>query len=146
MGEPVRILDLARDLITLSGLRPGEDIEIVYSGVRPGEKLYEELSIKGEDVSQTSHPKIGIWRTRHADWIAICKAIDEMIAMADNADSDRLQAAFQSIVPEYSPDPNKSLRVPGGHPPDSVSPSESDGTDSASPAWDQARATGLDPV
>ncbi len=146
MGEPVRILDLARDLITLSGLRPGEDIEIVYSGVRPGEKLYEELSIKGEDVSQTSHPKIGIWRTRRSDWTAICKAIDEMIAMADNADPDQLKAAFQSIVPEYSPDPNKSLRVPVGHPPDSVSPSESDGTDSASPAWDQAQASGLDPV
>ena len=146
MGEPVRILDLAHDLITLSGLRPGEDIEIVYSGVRPGEKLYEELSIQGEDVSRTSHPKIGIWRTRHADWNSICTAIDEMSAMADNADPERLQAAFQSIVPEYCPDPNKSLRLPDGASPDSVSPSENGTSQSASPAWDQARATGLDPA
>lgn len=62
MGEPVRILDLARDMITLSGLRPYEDIDIVFTGLRPGEKLFEELEVSGESISKTRHPKIFIGR------------------------------------------------------------------------------------
>ena len=60
MGEPVRILDLANDTITLSGLKPGEDIEIVFTGVRAGEKLFEELEITEERLARTRHPKIFI--------------------------------------------------------------------------------------
>src|SRR3989339_1665037 len=62
MGEPVKIVDLANMLITLSGFRPGEDIEIVFTGPRPGEKLFEELRIEGEGMQRTRHPKIGIWK------------------------------------------------------------------------------------
>ncbi|MFL6289916.1 MAG: polysaccharide biosynthesis protein [Thermoanaerobaculia bacterium] len=62
MGEPVRILDLARDLITLSGFRPYEDVDIVFTGLRPGEKLFEELEVSGESISKTRHPKIFIGR------------------------------------------------------------------------------------
>ena len=62
MGEPVRILDLARDLVTLSGLRPYEDIDIVFTGLRPGEKLFEELEVSGESIAKTRHPKIFIGR------------------------------------------------------------------------------------
>lgn len=58
MGEPVKIVDLARQMIELSGLRPDEDIEIVFTGLRPGEKLFEELSHKGENITPTNHPKI----------------------------------------------------------------------------------------
>src|SRR5205823_6251201 len=58
MGEPVRILDLARDLIRLSGLEVGRDIEIVYTGIRPGEKLVEQLSASGEEYEPTCHEKI----------------------------------------------------------------------------------------
>lgn len=105
MGQPVRIIDLARDLITLSGLRPDEDIEIVFSGVRPGEKLYEELSIEGEDVSRTSHPKIGIWRRRPDDFNRICRGIDDLIAVADQASLHDIREVLQQIVPEYVPDP-----------------------------------------
>lgn len=62
MGEPVRILDLAKETITLSGLRPFIDIEILFTGIRPGEKLFEELDAKGEKVAKTRHPKIFIGR------------------------------------------------------------------------------------
>jgi FlaA1/EpsC-like NDP-sugar epimerase len=64
MGEPVRIADLARDLISLSGLTPGEDVEIRYTGVRPGEKLFEELSVDAETADKTRHPKIFVGRAR----------------------------------------------------------------------------------
>jgi FlaA1/EpsC-like NDP-sugar epimerase len=60
MGESVRILDLARDIILLSGLKPFEDVEIVFTGLRPGEKLHEELQLSTESVSSTRHPKIRI--------------------------------------------------------------------------------------
>jgi len=58
MGTPVKIADMARDLIQLSGKEPDRDIEIVFTGLRPGEKLYEELITRGEGIVQTSHKKI----------------------------------------------------------------------------------------
>lgn len=103
MGEPVKIVQLARDLITLSGLRPNEDIEIKFTGIRPGEKLFEELSITGENASQTQHPKIGIVTKRPEDFERVCEAIDELIAMADAATPDEIRAALRRAVPEYTP-------------------------------------------
>ncbi len=64
MGEPVKIIDLATELIKLSGLRPGVDIDITFTGIRPGEKLFEELSTKGEDMVPTKHEKIFVWQRR----------------------------------------------------------------------------------
>lgn len=58
MGQPVRVFDLAKEMIKLSGLKPFEDIDIIFTGVRPGEKLFEELQTTGEEVTKTSHPKI----------------------------------------------------------------------------------------
>jgi FlaA1/EpsC-like NDP-sugar epimerase len=101
MGEPVRIVDLARDLITLSGFRPGEDIEIVFSGVRPGEKLFEELSIEGEDVSRTSHPKIGIWTKRSVDWDDLKQIMDGLMRDADTLDRETTRERLRRIVPEF---------------------------------------------
>ena len=60
MGEPVKILDLAEDMIRLSGLQPYEDIDIIFTGIRKGEKLFEELEITGENLLKTKHPKIFI--------------------------------------------------------------------------------------
>ena len=79
MGEPVKIVDLANLLITLSGLRPGEDIEIVFTGPRPGEKLFEELRIEGEDMQQTSHPKIRIWKNIPMDRVRLRAGIADLL-------------------------------------------------------------------
>ncbi len=104
MGEPVKIVDLAREMITLSGLRPGEDIEIVYTGVRPGEKLYEELSVLGEDMGPTTHEKIYVWRNRPEDWSRVCKSITDLVAVADELSEDQLKRRLGEIVPEFTPD------------------------------------------
>ncbi len=110
MGEPVRILDLARDMITLSGLRPSVDIEIVFTGKRPGEKLYEELANEGENLGATSHPKIGIWKYRPENRELVLAGIERLIALADTADTTEIQTELKTIVPEYDPNGNSSPR------------------------------------
>ena len=101
MCERVKFVDLARDLITLSGFRPGEDIEIKFTGMRPGEKLFEELSIEGEDVSRTAHPKIGIWRKKPEDWTSTVSSLQQLIADADTLDRDSLRDRMKALVPEF---------------------------------------------
>lgn len=105
MGEPVKIVDLARDMITLSGLRPGTDIEIVFSGTRPGEKLYEELANEGEGVGDTAHPKIGIWKRKSLNFERVRDGIHRLIEMADSADATRQRAMFKELVAEYDAGP-----------------------------------------
>lgn len=112
MGEPVKIVDLARDLITLSGLKPGEDIEIVFSGIRPGEKLYEELSTEGEDISQTAHPKIGIWRNRPVDWEALNTWISDSLVRANQFSREELRRHIKTIVPEFYVEEPKTVIQP----------------------------------
>ncbi len=102
MGEPVRIVDLASLLIQLSGLRPGEDIEIVFTGPRPGEKLFEELRIEGEDMQQTGHPKIRIWKNIVMDRTRLRAGISELIATAGRQDPASLVVKIKELVPEYS--------------------------------------------
>jgi FlaA1/EpsC-like NDP-sugar epimerase len=103
MGQPVRILDLARDLILLSGLRPDVDIPIVFTGLRPGEKLYEELSIKGENMLPTRHPKIAIWKTIAAPASRVQKMIDELEPLQHCTSRERILRALQEFVPEMKP-------------------------------------------
>ena len=103
MGEPVKIVDLAREMITLSGLRPGEDIEIKFTGVRPGEKLYEELSVTGENMGRTTHEKIFVWRNRKEDWPRVCRLMDEIVTVDDQLPADRLKERLAEIVPEFTP-------------------------------------------
>jgi FlaA1/EpsC-like NDP-sugar epimerase len=103
MGEPVRIVDLARDLIRLSGLSPDEDIEIKFTGVRPGEKLFEELAVDDENVDKTAHPKIYVGRFRPHPWGAVVRALEALHALTDAPDADEIRAAFAALVPEYRP-------------------------------------------
>jgi FlaA1/EpsC-like NDP-sugar epimerase len=105
MGEPVKIVDLARDLITLSGFRPEEDIEITFVGIRPGEKLYEELAIEGEDVSRTAHPKIGIWQNRPVEWEALLEAIKGLLDTADDLSREEARGKLKEVVPEFHLEP-----------------------------------------
>jgi len=111
MGEPVRIVELARDMITLSGLRPDIDIDIVFSGKRPGEKLFEELLSVGEDIGDTSHPKIMIWKHRPEDREAVHGGVERLTAMADTFTNGQIQAELKSIVPEYAPDSEGTRQV-----------------------------------
>jgi FlaA1/EpsC-like NDP-sugar epimerase len=114
MGEPVKIVDLANLLTTLSGLRPGEDIEIVFTGVRPGEKLFEELRIEGEDMQETGHPKIRIWKNIPMDRPRLRAGIAELLDIARRQEHTELTAQIRDLVPEYAPDNN------GGHAPSAV--------------------------
>jgi FlaA1/EpsC-like NDP-sugar epimerase len=113
MGQPVRIADLARDLITLSGLRPGEDVEIEFTGMRPGEKLFEELSVDSEHADGTRHPKIFVGRFRPCDWDELRRLLG-ILASAPAHDGDAIRLALQLLVPEYSP-----TGLPRAQPPES---------------------------
>lgn len=102
MGEMVKIADLARDLIRLSGLEEGTDIEIRYSGMRPGEKLYEEVLFGHEDVRSTEHPKV--LRVLAADTeLEIIPRIDELIRMVtlQTVSDAALRSAVTNLVPDF---------------------------------------------
>ncbi|MGA1979678.1 MAG: nucleoside-diphosphate sugar epimerase/dehydratase [Sedimentisphaerales bacterium] len=101
MGEPVKIVDLAKELITLSGFSPEEDIEIKFTGIRPGEKLFEELSIKGEDMQPTSHPKIAIWKNIVKDRDKLRAGINELVSIAKTSSCDEIFKKLKEVVPNY---------------------------------------------
>jgi FlaA1/EpsC-like NDP-sugar epimerase len=104
MGTPVRIYDMARDIITLSGLKPDEDIEIKFTGLRPGEKLNEELIMDGEDIAKTENPEIMVLRTSKClSYKDISKSIDNLVKLAQASDSNGIKNELKSIVPEYTP-------------------------------------------
>jgi FlaA1/EpsC-like NDP-sugar epimerase len=101
MSEPVKIVDLARELITLSGFRPGEDIEMVFTGPRVGEKLFEELSIEGEDMQRTRHPKISIWKNIPMDREGLRAGINELVNIAKGENNSQIAQKIKELVPEY---------------------------------------------
>ena len=100
MGEPVRIYDLAKNLITLSGLIPDKDIEIKITGLRPGEKLFEELLSAEDGTEKTTHRKIFTAKIKEIDKAELDKQIAEIVEITDG---DKVVAALQKIVPTYTP-------------------------------------------
>lgn len=120
MGTPVKIADLANDLIRLSGKEPGRDIEIVYTGLRPGEKLYEELITRAEDVCETTHEKImvlqhnGRWnwngfksQDRFRNWLN--GEIEDLQVIAKTHDASAIKSKLREVVSEYTPQETKCV-------------------------------------
>jgi len=104
MGEQVKVVDLARNMIVLSGLVPDQDIQIVYSGLRPGEKLYEELFEETEQVEPTAHAKI---RRAISPPAIQSDRLDRVVAHLETAlshgDDDELIRRLNEAVPSYTP-------------------------------------------
>lgn len=101
MGQPVRIYDLAVDLIKLSGLKLNEDIEIEIIGLRPGEKLYEELLMDEEGLSETRYEKIRVGRPGEIDYLKLKKTLDELIPILKFSDKNKIVDRVKDIVPTY---------------------------------------------
>ena len=100
MGEPVKILDMAKKMIRLSGLVPGKDIEIVFTGLRSGEKLYEELLIDDKNLVKTENKRIFVAQMGEIDPIDVCGKIKNLIDKAYQETTD-IRADIKEIVPEY---------------------------------------------
>jgi FlaA1/EpsC-like NDP-sugar epimerase len=103
MGEPVKIVDLARQLIELNGLRPDEDIEIEYVGLRPGEKLFEELSHQGENIKPTNHPKIMRFVAQPLALDEVRRTLQELTLDMHQLEPGQLKLRIKKAVPEYQP-------------------------------------------
>jgi FlaA1/EpsC-like NDP-sugar epimerase len=102
MGEPVRIMDLAETLITLSGFKPHEDIKIIEIGMRPGEKLYEELKFEAEEAVPTAHPKIFINRLATLEPETIRMALRRLSELVRDRDEAELRSFLNELLPEAS--------------------------------------------
>ena len=112
MGEPVKILEMAKDLIRLSGKEPGRDIEIVFTGLRPGEKLYEELITEGEGIVKTAHEKIMVlrpnakwkhWEEKESFRKYLEDSIEELLEAAARHEGNAIKQKLRELVPEYQP-------------------------------------------
>lgn len=102
MGEPVKIIDLAKDLIRFSGFEPNVDIPIKITGLRPGEKLFEELLLDEEGIKGTKHNKIYIGKPTYIDYKLLLKSINELGNVAENGEDKDIKGYLKSIVPSYT--------------------------------------------
>ena len=118
MGTPVKIADMARDLIRLSGKEPEIDIKIIFTGLREGEKLYEELITVGEDILPTGHEKVMVLRSNNHSNDSpslleargnLDKAIDALAKDSQRHDTKTIKKKLKEIVPEYTPQENDAV-------------------------------------
>lgn len=116
MGQPVKIAEMAADLIRLSGKEPDRDIEIRFIGLRPGEKLFEELITEDEGVVPTPHEKIMVLRGNGCDWPDIHRQIEALEQAAARLDSAAIRRLLRESVPEYTPGKNGGERLPKSEP------------------------------
>ena len=122
MGNPVKILDLAEDMIRLSGLTPYEDIDIVFTGVRKGEKLFEELEITGENLLKTHHPKIFIGKIATYSKEEVTSMLTRFRQAVETNDRQEMRRLFNAILPEATiavdktPPPEPTVSENGGLP------------------------------
>jgi FlaA1/EpsC-like NDP-sugar epimerase len=115
MGTPVRILDMARDLIRLSGKDPERDIPIVFTGLRPGEKLYEELITEGEGIVTTHHEKIRVIKSSADSVVKAARVLQhlaELYHAADRHDALQIRDWLKTLVPEYASERIASVLTP----------------------------------
>ncbi|WP_299581816.1 nucleoside-diphosphate sugar epimerase/dehydratase [uncultured Sunxiuqinia sp.] len=103
MGEPVKIYDLAVKMISLTGLKPGKDIDITFSGLRPGEKLYEELLADEENTIATHHPKIMAAKVRQHEFAKVALAISGLVRACQYESCGELVKRMRELVPEFIP-------------------------------------------
>jgi len=104
MGEPIKIAQMARDLIKLAGREPGTEIEIKYTGLRAGEKLYEELITEGEGIVQTEHEKIMVLRGNGKSCTELTPLFDQLLQKSREHDGNGIKKLLQQMIPEYNPD------------------------------------------
>ncbi len=114
MGESVPIVQLAEEMVRLSGFRPYEDIDIIFTGLRPGEKLYEELLIAGENVTKTSHEKICVLKANNYDKATLDEQLEILSRAILTMDPPAVLKALQLMVPEYTIQAQEVK--PQGHP------------------------------
>ncbi|MCD6526949.1 MAG: polysaccharide biosynthesis protein, partial [Desulfuromonas sp.] len=110
MGEPVKIVHLAEELIRLSGKTPYDEIDIEFTGLRPGEKLYEELLLDGEGVKPTTHEKICVAASVKEDEGLLMERVEQLFSAARRLDLTQVIDQLQLIVPEYQPAEHSSAR------------------------------------
>jgi len=116
MGEPVKIADLAQDMIRLMGLKVGDDIDIVYTGLRPGEKLHEELVSAEEESLQTIHEKITTVKSPPIDWSDLKEAIENVVVNANGNDAAEVLETLTSLIRAGAPqDLREPLRSHGNY-------------------------------
>jgi FlaA1/EpsC-like NDP-sugar epimerase len=101
MGKSIKIVDLAKKMIKLSGLTLGKDIQLVFTGLRPGEKLYEELLSNEENTKPTHHPQILIAKTRDYSYSLIQEQINNMATLLSLHNNESIILCMKTIVPEY---------------------------------------------
>jgi FlaA1/EpsC-like NDP-sugar epimerase len=119
MGTPVKIAQMAEELVRLSGKEPGKDVEIIFTGLREGEKLYEELITQGEGIVSTMYEKIMVlrsdgWNGKHnrsefTQWLD--GALEDLLRIAETHDAHALKAKLSELLPEYLPQPNLNSKL-----------------------------------